>query len=228
MQDGRWMWTHGCTPERDKGGIQDWFAWPQSLFHAFASASFLRTGWGRWEVALVSWKVEHLCRRVFSSVQSHSRVRLFVIPWTAALQASLSITNSWSLIKLMFFKSVMPFSHLILCRPLLLPPSIFPSIRVFSNESVLHIRWPKCWRFSFSISPSNKCSGLISFRMEWLQSKKLSRVFSNTTVHKHQFFGAQLSLQSNSHIHTWLLEKPFLWLCLLTKSKSVSLVREKT
>ena len=89
-------------------------------------------------------------------------------PWTAACQASLSITNSWRLLKLMSIESVMPRNHLILCRTLLLLPSIFPSIRVFSNESILHIRWPKYWSFSFSISPSNEYSGLISFRMEWL------------------------------------------------------------
>ena len=105
---------------------------------------------------------------MFSSVQSLSHVRLFATPWTAARQASLSITNSRSLLKLMSIKSVMPSSHLILCRPLLLPPSIFPSIRVFSNESVLCIRWPKYWSFSFSISPCSEYSGLISFRMDWL------------------------------------------------------------
>ena len=102
-----------------------------------------------------------------------------------------------SLLKLIFIKSVMPSNHLILCRPLLLLPSIFPSIRVFSIESALHIRWPKDWSFSFSISTSNEYSGLISFRMDWfdlLESKGLSRVFSNTTVQKHQFFGTQLSL----------------------------------
>ena len=103
-----------------------------------------------------------------SSVQSLSRVRLFVTPWTTAHQASLSITNSWSLLKLMSIESVMPSNHLILCRPLLLPPSIFLSIRVFSDESVLRIRWPKYWSFSFSISPSNEYSGLISFRVDWL------------------------------------------------------------
>ena len=103
-----------------------------------------------------------------SSVQSLSRVWLFVTPWTAAHQASLSITDSWSLIKLMSIELVMPSNHLILCRPLLLPSSIFQSIRVFSNESVLHIRWPKYWRFSFSISPSSEYSGLISFGMHWL------------------------------------------------------------
>ena len=105
---------------------------------------------------------------MFSSVQWLSRVRLFATPWTAASQASLSITNSRSLLKLMSIESAMPFDHLILCYPILLSPSIFPSIRVFSNESVLLIRWPKYWSFSFSISPSNEHSGLISFRMDWL------------------------------------------------------------
>ena len=103
----------------------------------------------------------------FSSVQSLSHVRLFATPWTAKLQASLSFTNSQSLVKLMSFESVMPSNHLILCRPLLLLPSIFPSIRSFSNESVLRIRWPKYRSFSFNISPSNEHSGLISFRMDW-------------------------------------------------------------
>ena len=106
----------------------------------------------------------------FSSVQSLSHVRLFVTPWTAARQASLSTTNSQSLLKLMSIESVMPSKHLILCRPLLLLPSILPSIRVFSNESVLHIRWPKYRSFSFNISPSNEHSRLISFRMDWLDS----------------------------------------------------------
>ena len=101
-------------------------------------------------------------------VQSLNHVQLFAIPWTAAHQASLSITNSQSLLKLMSIKSVMPSNHLILCHPLLLLPSIFPSIRVFSNESTLRMRWPKYWSFSFSISPSNEYSGLITFRMHWL------------------------------------------------------------
>ena len=104
----------------------------------------------------------------FSSVQSLSCIWLFETPWTAAHQASLSITNSWSLLKLMSIESVMPSNHLILCRALLLLPSIFPSIRVFSNESALRIWQPKYWSFSFSISPSNEYSGLISFRMDWL------------------------------------------------------------
>ena len=124
-------------------------------------------------------------------------------PWIAARQASLSITNSRSSHRLTSIKSVMPSSHLILCHPLLLRPPTPPSIRVFSNESTLHMRWPKYWSFSFSISPSKVIPGLIS-----LQSKGLSRVFSNTTVQKHQFFGAQPSSQSNSHIHTWPQEKP--------------------
>ena len=128
------------------------------------------------------------------SVQLLSHVRPFATPWTAARQASLSITNSWNLLKLMSIELVMPSNHLILYHPLLLLPSVFPSIRVFSNESVLRIRWPKYWSFSFGISPSNEYSGLISFRIDWLQSKGLSRVFSNTTVLKHQFFSAQLSL----------------------------------
>ena len=134
--------------------------------------------------------VSHYCTKTasytqvmtqFSSVQSLSRVWLFVSPWTTACQASLSITNSQSLNKLMSIESVMPFKHLILCPPLLLLPSIFPSIRVFSNESVLHIRWPIFyWSLSLNISPSNEHSGLISFRLTgWisLQSKGLSSVF---------------------------------------------------
>ena len=138
----------------------------------------------------------------FSSL---SRVQLFLTPWTAACQASLSITNSWSLHKLMSIESVMPPNHLIFCRPLLLLPSIFPNIRVFSNESALHIRWPKYWGFSFSISPSNEHSGLISFRMDWcdlLAVQGTLKSLLHTTVQKHQFFGAQLSLYSNSHIGT--------------------------
>ena len=119
--------------------------------------------------------------------------------------------NSQSSLKPMSIKSVMPSSHLILYRPLLLLSPIPPRIRVFSNESTLHMRWPKYWSFSFSISPSNEHPGLISFRMDWLDLlavQGVSRVFSNTTVQKHQFFSAQLSSQSNSHIHTLPLEKP--------------------
>ena len=141
---------------------------------------------------------------------SLSCVPLFVTPWTSEHQASLYITNSQRLLKLMTIESVMPFNHLILCRPLLLQPSIFPSIRVFSNESALHIRWPKYWSFSFHISPSMNIQDWFPLGLTgWisLQSKGLSRVFSNPTVQKHRFFSIQPSLWSNSHIHTWLLEK---------------------
>ena len=130
----------------------------------------------------------------FSLVALH--VQLFATLWAVALQASLSITNTWSLLKLTSIESVMPSNHLILCRPLLLLPSVFTSIRFFSNESVFHIRWPKYWRSSFTISPSNEHPGLISFRMDWLDLlavQETLRVFSNITVQKHQFFGAQLS-----------------------------------
>ena len=121
------------------------------------------------KVLLKSLPVLLIMESLFSvvAVQSLSHVRLFVTPWTAAHQASLSFTTSWSLLKLMSIASVMPSNFLILCRPLLLSPSIFPSIRVFSNESVLQIRWPQYWSFSFNISPSNEYSGLISFRMDW-------------------------------------------------------------
>ena len=137
----------------------------------------------------------------FSSV---AQLCLFATTGTAARQAFPSITNSRSSLNPMSIELVMPSNHRILCHPLLLPPSIFPNIRVFSNESALHIRWPKYWSFSFSISPSNEYSEQIFFRIDWLilQSKGLSRVFSNTTVQKHQFFNTQLSLWSNSHIHT--------------------------
>ena len=133
---------------------------------------------------------------LFSAVQSLSRVQLFLTPWTTARQASLSITNAQSLLKLMSIESVMPSNHLILCRPLLLPPAIFPSIRVSSNESVLCIRCPEYWAVSASVLPTNIQDW---FPLGWtgwisLQSKRLSRVFSNTIVQKHQFFSSQLSL----------------------------------
>ena len=146
-----------------------------------------------------------------SSVQSLRCVRLCVTPWIAARQASLSITNSRSSLRLTSIESVMPSSHLILCCPLILLPPIPSSIRIFSNESTLHMRWPKYWSFSFSIIPSKEIPELFSFRMDWLDllaSKGLSRNFSNTTVQKQQFFSAQPSSQSNSHIHTWPQEKP--------------------
>ena len=136
------------------------------------------------------------------SVQSLSHVRLFVTPWTVACQASLSLTSFWSLPKLMSIDSMIPSNHLILCRPLLIPPSIFPSIRVFSDESVLLLRWPKYWSFSFSISPSNEHSGLISFRMDCLDlfavqgtlQSLLQHHISKASVLQHSaFFTVQLS-----------------------------------
>ena len=142
----------------------------------------------------------------FTSIQMLSRVWHFVTPWTAAPQASLSITNSQSLLKLMSIESVMPSDSLILSHPRLLPLSTFPSIRVFSNESVLCIRWPKYWSFSFSISPSNEYSGLISFRIDWFD------LHSVPTVQNHQFLSTWSSLWSNSDIYRWILETPELWL----------------
>ena len=133
-------------------------------------------------------------------VQLLNHVQFFATPWTVAHQASLSFTISWSFHKLTSIESVMLSNHLILCHPLLLLPSVFPSIRVFSNELALHIRWPKYWNFSFSISPFGEYSGLISFRIDCfdlLAVQRLSRVFSSTTIQKYQFFSAQPSLWSS-------------------------------
>ena len=151
----------------------------------------------------------------FSSVKSLSHVRLFATSWIAARQASLSITNTQSLPKLIFIELVMLSSHLTLCRPLLLLPPIPPSIRVFPNESTLLIRWPKYWSFSFSIIPSKEIPGLISFRMKWLDLLAIQGIHKNLLQHhssKASFFSTQLSSQSNTHIHTWPLEKPQPWL----------------
>ena len=138
-----------------------------------------------------------------TSVQSLSCVWLFATLWTAARQASLSIINSRSLLKLMSIELLMPSNHLILCHPLLLLPSIFPSIRVFSNESVLHIRWPKYWSFSFSTSPSNEYSGLISFRMDWFDLLAVHGTLKSLLQHYSSKASiCQLSLWFNSHIHT--------------------------
>ena len=146
---------------------------------------------------------------IISSVQSLSHVWLFATPWTEKYQASLSITNSRSLLKRMSIELVMLSNHLILCRPLLLSPSIFPSIRVFSKESVLCIRWPKYWSFSFSISPSSEYSGLISFRMDWLDLLAVQGTLKSLLQHNSSkasiLLYAQLSLWI--HIHSWLLEK---------------------
>ena len=198
----------------------------------------------------VQWLRHHLPVQVvvgltpvqFCSVQLLNCVWLFMTPWTAAHHASLSITNSWSLLKLMSIESVMPSNHLILCCPLLFPPSSFPSIRVFSDGSVLRIRWPEYWSFSFSINPSNEYSGLISFRVDWLDlpavrgtpksllqqhSSKVSILWCSAlfyllflTIYHffiiiifyftilYWFCHTSTWIHHNSHIHTWLLEKP--------------------
>ena len=130
----------------------------------------------------------------FISIQSFSHVRLFANPWTEVHQASLSITNSWSLLKIMSIVLVTPSTHLILCRPLLLMPSTFPSIRIFSKESYLHIRWPKYWSFNFSISPSNEHPGLISFRMDWLDLLAVQGTLKSLL--QHQFKSINSSLLS--------------------------------
>ena len=176
------------------------------------SGSFLLASGGGWLVAVSSQSLSPWSQSLLpcvclhtaflqrhSSVQSLSHVQLFVTPWTAARQAFLFFTISWSLLKLMSIESMIPSNHLILCHPRLLP-SIFPSITVFSKESDLCIRWPKYWSFNFSIIPSNEHSGLISFKidwfdlLDWFESKECSRVFSSTTVQKHQFFSALPSL----------------------------------
>ena len=144
---------------------------------------------------------------MFSSVQSLSHVRLFATPWTVAYQASLSITNSWSLLKLMSIVLVMPSNHLILCCPLLLPPSIFPSIRVFSNEPVLRIRWPKDWSFSFNISPSNEYSGLISFRIDWFDLLAVQGTLKRLLQH-HSSKPSILWCSAFFIVQLSLLEKP--------------------
>ena len=152
----------------------------------------------------------------FSSVQLLSRIQLFSIPWTAACQTSLSITNSQSLLKLMSIESVMPSNHLILCRPLLLLPSIFPRNRVFSNESVLCIRWPKYWSFSFSISPYNEYSGLISFRMDWLDLLAVQGTLKSLLQHH----SSKASILRHSAFFTVQLSHPY-----MTTGKTIALMR---
>ena len=166
------------------------------------------TSW-EWTGVHNQWK--RIYQSVSQSVQSLSRVWLFVTPWIAVCQASLYINISQSSLELMSIESVMPSSHLILCCPLFLLTPIPPSLRVFSNESTLHIRWPKYWNFIFSISPSSEHPGLISFRMDWLDLLAVQGTLKSLLQHhssKASIFGTQPSSQSNSHIHTWPLEKP--------------------
>ena len=159
--------------------------------------------------------IEKLCILIIVIVQRLSPVQLFVTPWTAAHQASLSFTNSRSLLKLMSIESVMPSNHLILC-PLLLLPSIFPSIRVFSNESALHIRWPKDWSFSFSISPSNEYLGLISFRMDWLDLLAVHGTLKNLLQHH----SSKVSILQHSAFFIVQLSHPY-----MTTGKTIALTR---
>ena len=153
---------------------------------------------------------------MFSSVQSLSHVRLFVTPWISARQASLSITNSQRSLKLMSIESVMPSSHLILCHPLLFLPSIFPSIRVFSNESTLHMRWPKYWSFSFSLSPSNEHPGLISFRMNWLDLLAVQGTLKSLLQHH----SSKASILGHSAFFIVQLSHPY-----MTTGKTIALTR---
>ena len=148
------------------------------------------------------------CMNSVNSVQSLSRVQLFATPWTAARQASLSITNSRSSLRLKSIKSVMPSSHLILCHPLLCLPSIFPLIRVFSNESALRIRWTKYWSFSFNISPSNEYWGLISFGMDLLADQGTLKSLLQHHISKASIVPYSAFFIVQSHIHIWLLETP--------------------
>ena len=170
------------------------------------------------ELALVKTISETSGHRFqFSSVQSLSRVWLFATPWIAARQASLSITNSRSLLKLMFIESVMPSNHLILCHPLLLLPPIPPSIRVFSNESTLYMRWPKYWSFSFSISPSNEHPGLISFRMDWMDLLAVQGTLKSLLQHH----SSKASILRRSAFFTVQLSHSY-----MTTGKTIALTRQ--
>ena len=153
----------------------------------------------------------------FSSFQSLSHVQLFLTPWTAARQASLSITNSWSLPKPISTESVMPSNHLILCFPLLFLPSIFPSIGVFSNELALHIRWPKYWSFSFNITPTNEHPGLISFRVNWLDLLAIQRTLKSLLQHH----SSKASIPWCSVFFTLQLSHPY-----MTTGKTITLTRQ--
>ena len=162
--------------------------------------------------SVTTWTLGLWETSVVAVVHSLRWIRLFATPWTAAHQGSLSFTISQNLLKFMSIESMMSSNHLVFSCPLLLLPSIFPRIRIFSNESALCIQWPKYWSFNFSISPSNEYSGFISFRIDWLDLLAIQGTLKSLLQHhssqKHKFWGAQPSLRSNSHIHTWLPEKP--------------------
>ena len=168
------------------------------------------------EIIVLSEQAQQRKTISVSSIQSLSHVRLFVTPWTAARQTSLSITNSWSLLKLMSIELVMPSDLVVLCHPLLLPPSIFPSIRVFSNESVFPIRWPKYWSFSFNISPYSEYSGLISFRMDWLDLLAVQGTLKGLLQHH----SSKASILRHSAFFTVQLLHPY-----MTTGKIIALTR---
>ena len=189
--DGEWQWEEGDAHERE-------------ILTVVVSV---------WSWSLLSWP--QLIAGVFSSVQSLSRVWLFVTPWTAAHQVSLSFTNSQSLLKLMSIKLVMPSNHLILCHPLLL--SIFPSIRVFSNESILCISWPEYWSFNISISPSSEYSGLISFRVDWFDLLAVQRTLKSLLQHH----SSKASVLQCSAFFTVQFLYPY-----MTTEKNIALTRQ--
>ena len=186
--------------------------WAYFLILFMSYKAFLKN----WPIEEIAILAEHPSSVQFSSVQSLSLVQLFVTPWTAACQASLSITNSQSLLKLISIKSVMPSNHLIQCRPLLLQPLIFPSIRVFSNESALRIRWPQYWSFSFSISPSNEYSSPISFRIDWLDLFAVQGTLKNLLQHH----SSKASILRHSAFFIVQLSHPY-----MTTGKTIDLTR---
>ena len=217
-------------------GLLQKFRWETDKFSSMIAVEIVKTGWimsifwrwSWWDVgseqkqkftdACTKWSSFCFCFCFFqfSSLQSLSCIRLFATPWTAACQASLSITNSWSWLKLVSIESIMPSNHLILCHPLL-PPSIFPSIRVFSNESALCIRWPKYWSFSFSISPSNEYSGWISFRMDCLDLLAVQGTLKNLLQH----YSSEASILQRSAFFRLQLSYPY-----MTTGKTIVLTRQ--
>ena len=207
------MTNENCSQTfKDTYVLQSWTSFLNPTWAANKTCSFFMT------LSLLILMTHTSIYLFLVVVQLLSHDWLFASLWTTASQAPLSSTISWNWLKFMYIESMMLFSHLILCSPLLLLPPIIPNIGAFSNESAFCMTWPEYWSFSFSLNPSNKYSRLISFRVGWLislQSKGLSRIFSSTTIQKYQFFSTQPSLWSNSHICIWLLEKPYHWLCII-------------
>ena len=208
LPDDPWLKPTSCISWIDRQILYYWITWDTHIrkYVHIKSCLFLIQWTFIKHTLFYKHFISHKKQKKFSSIQSLSCVRLFATPWTAAHQASLSITNSWSLLTLMSFESVMPSNHLILCHPLLLLTSIFPSIRVFSNESILHIRWPKIWSFSFSISLSDEYSGLISFRMDWLNLSAVQGTLKSFPQH----LSSRTSVLSCSPFFTVHLSHPYM------------------